>query len=97
MLKKTIFFKVPEGFQNFYRGGGPNFSRGGGGWANVNKELVNFQGGGAGSGPLDPRMRMIEPLAPSVKPIPKDRFSHEMGYFPLLERLVTLQNMIRYI
>ena len=42
-------------------------------------------------------MRMIDPLASSVKPIPKDRFSHAMAHFPLLERLVTLQNMIRYL
>ena len=42
-------------------------------------------------------MRMIDPLAPSVKPIPKDRFSHAMAHFPLLERLVTLQIMIRYM
>ena len=42
-------------------------------------------------------MRMIDPLASSVKPIPKDRFSHAMTHFPLLERLVTLQNMIRYM
>ena len=41
---------------------------------------------------------MIDPLASSVKPIPKDRFSHAMAHFPLLERLrVTLQNMIRYM
>ena len=39
-------------------------------------------------------MRMIDQLASSVKPIPKDRFSHAMAHFPLLERLVTLQNMI---
>ena len=50
---------------------------------------MNFQGG---SGPLDPRMRMIDPLAPSVKPIPKDRFSHAMAHFHC-----TLQNMIRYM
>ena len=56
---------------------------------------MNFQGGG--SKPLGPRMRMIDPLASPVKPIPKDRFSHAMTYFPLLERLVTLQNMIRYM
>ena len=49
---------------------------------------MNFQGGG--SGPLDPRMRMIDPLASSVKPIPKDRFSHAMANFSLLEQLVTL-------
>ena len=55
---------------------------GGGGGANVNIELVNFQGGG-GPGTLDPRMRMIDPLASSVKPIPKDRFSHAMAHFPL--------------
>ena len=41
-------------------------------------------------------MRKIDPLASSVKPIPKDRFSHAMAHFPLFERLVTLQNMIRY-
>ena len=41
-------------------------------------------------------MRMIDLLASSVKPIPKDRFSHAMAHFSLLERLVTLQMMIRY-
>ena len=47
---------------------------------------MNFQegeGGGGGPGTLDPRMRMIDPLASSVKPIPKDRFSHAMAHFPL--------------
>ena len=38
-------------------------------------------------------MRMIDPLAFTVKPIPKDRFSHAMAHFSLLEQL----NMIRYI
>ena len=38
-------------------------------------------------------MRMIDPLASSVKPIPKDRFSHAMAHF----FIVTLQNMIRYM
>ena len=34
----------------------------------------------------------------TVKPIMmKDRFSHAMAHFSLLERLVTLQNMIRYM
>ena len=28
---------------------------------------------------------------------PKDRFSHAMVHFPLLELLLTLQNMMRYI
>ena len=46
-----------------------------------------FPGGGGGGGA---RMRMIDPLAFTVKPIPKDRFSHAMAYFSLLERLVTL-------
>ena len=72
-----IFLRFQRG-PTFYRGGDPIFSRGGGG-ANVNIELVNFQGGG--SEPLGPRMRMIDPLASSVKPIPKDRFSHAMTYF----------------
>ena len=71
---------------------GPNFPGGGG--ASVNIELVIFQGG---SGPLDPRMRVIDPLASSVKAIPKDMFSHAMAHFSLLERPVTLQNMIRYM
>ena len=43
---------------------------------------MNNQGGG-GSGTLDPHMPMIDPLASSVKPIPKDRFSHAMAHFPL--------------
>ena len=30
-------------------------------------------------------MRMIDPLASSVKPFPKDRFSHAMAHFSLLE------------
>ena len=38
-------------------------------------------------------MRMIDPLASSVKSIPKDMFSHAMAYFSLLEH----QNMIRYM
>ena len=96
---KTIFFKVPEGVQHFTGAGIQIFpvgGGGGGGGANVKIKLVNFQGG-RGSGPLDPRMRMIDPLASSVKPIPKDRFSHAMAHFSLLERLVALQNMIRYM
>ena len=39
-------------------------------------------------------MGMIDPLASSVKPIPKDRFSHAMAHFSLLERLVPLKNMV---
>ena len=92
-FKENYIFKVPEGVQHFTGEGGPNFFRGGG--ANVYIDFVNFQGWG--SGPLDPRMRMIDPLAFTVKPIPKDRFSHAMAHFSLLERLVTLQNMIRYM
>ena len=34
-------------------------------------------------------MCMKDPLASSVNPIPKDRFSNAMAHFPLLERLVT--------
>ena len=92
-VRKTIVFKVPEGVQHF-TGEGVQIFPGGGG-ANVNIELVNFQE--RGSGPLVPRMRMIDPHASSVKPIPKDRFSRAMAHFSLLERLVTLQNMIRYM
>ena len=91
ILRKTIFFKVPEGVQHFTAEGVQIFPGGGG---NVNIEFVNIS---RGSGPLDPRMRMIDPLASSVKPIPKDRFSYAMAHFSLLERLVTLQNMIRYM
>ena len=87
---KENYIFCSRGGPTFYRGGVQIFSGGGGG-ANVNIDFVNFQGWG--SGPLDPRMRMIDPLAFTVKPIPKDRFSH----FSLLERLVTLQNMIRYM
>ena len=79
---------------NILPGSWSKFFRGGGG-ANVNIDFVNFQGWG--SGPLDPRMRMIDPLAFTVKPIPKDRFSQAMAHFSLLVRLVTLQNMIRYM
>ena len=39
----------------------------------------------------------IQIFKSSVKPVPKDRFSHEMVHFPFLERLVTPQNMQRYI
>ena len=52
---------------------------------------------GGGSRPLDSHIRLIDPLASSVKPIPKDRFLHAVVHFPLLERLVTLQNMMRYM
>ena len=51
---------------------------------------MNFQKGG-------PDLWIRAPLASSVKPIQKDRFSHAMAHFSLLERLVTLQNMIRYM
>ena len=94
-FKENYIFKVPEGVQHFTGEGVQKFSGGGGGWANVNIDFVNFQGWGSGS--LDPRMHMIDPLAFTVKPILKDRFSHAMAYFSLLERLVTLQNMIRYM
>ena len=92
-FKENYIFKVPEGVQHFTGEGVQIFSGWGG--ANVNIDFVNFQGWG--SGPLDPRMRMIDPLAFTVKPIPKGRFSHAMAHFSLLERLVTLQNMIRYM
>ena len=85
ILRKTIFLRFQRGSKFFQGGGG----------ANVNIDFVNYQGWG--SGPLDPRMRMIDPLAFTVKPIPKDRISHAMAHFSLLERLVTLQNMIRYM
>ena len=65
-FKENYFLRFQRG-PTFYRGGGTNFSSGGGG-ANVNIELVNFQGGW--SGPLNLPMRMIDPLAFSVKPIP---------------------------
>ena len=91
-FQENYIFKVPEGVQHFTGEGVQIFSGGG---ANVNIDFVNFQGWG--SGPLDPRMRMIDPLAFTVKPIPKDRFSHAMAHFSLLERLVTLQNMISYM
>ena len=101
-FRHQLFYRFTEGNQwfilrktislRFQRGS--NILQGGGG-ANVNIDFVNFQGWG--SGPLDPRMRMIDPLAFTVKPIPKDRFSHAMAHFSLLERLVTLQNMIRYM
>ena len=44
ILRKTIFFKVPEGVQHF-TGEGVQIFQGGGG-ANFNIELVNFQRGG---------------------------------------------------
>ena len=93
--KKTKFLRFQRG-SNILQGRGSKFFQGwGGGGANVNIDFVNFQGWG--SGPLDPRMRLIVPLAFTVKPIPKDRFSHAMAHFSLLERLVTLQYMIRYM
>ena len=94
ILRKTIFLRFQRG-SNILQGRGSKFFQGVGGGANVNIDFVNFQGWG--SGPLDPRMRMIDPLTFTVKQIPKDRFSHAMAHFSLLERLVTLQNMIRYM
>ena len=41
ILRKAVFFKVPEGVQQFTGDGVQIFSREGGG-ANVNIELVNF-------------------------------------------------------
>ena len=58
-FKENYIFKVPEGVQHF-TGEGVKIFPGGGG-ANINIDFVNFQGWG--SGPLDPRMRMIDPLA----------------------------------
>ena len=60
--------------------------------------ICDFPGGPGPHTPLDPRMRMIDPLAmSSVKPIPNDRFFHAMVHFPFLELLVTPQNMMRYM
>ena len=65
--------------------------------------ICDLPGGPGPHTPLDPRMRMIDPLAniqifkSSVKPIPKDRFFHAMVHFPFLEPLVTPQNMMRYM
>ena len=42
-FKENYIFLGSRGGPTFYRGGDPIFSRGGGG-ANVNIELVNFQG-----------------------------------------------------
>ena len=84
-FKENYIFLRFQRASNILQGRGSNFFQRGGG-ANVNIELVNFQGGG--SEPLGPRMRMIDSLASSVKPIPKDRFSHAMTYFSLHERLV---------
>ena len=97
-FRHQLFYSFTEGYQwfilrkiyilRFQRGSnilqerGSKFLQGGGG-ANVNIELCEFPGGG-GSGPLDPRMRMKDPLASSVKPIPKDRFSHAIAHFCLL-------------
>ena len=92
ILRKTIHLRFKRG-SNILQGRGSKIFQGGG--AKFNTDFVNFQGWG--SGLLDPRMRMIDPLAFTVKPIPKDRFSHAMAHFSLLERLVTLQNMIRYM
>ena len=42
ILRKTVFFKIPEGVQQFTGEGVQFFSREEGGGANVNIELVNF-------------------------------------------------------
>ena len=57
-------------------------------------KICGFPGGPGPHIPLDPRMRIIDPLAiskskSSVKSIPKNRFFHAMVHFPFLERLVT--------
>ena len=39
----------------------------------------------------------IQIFKSSVKPILKDRFFHAMVHFPFLERIVTPQNMMRYV
>ena len=44
-FEENYIFKVPEGVQHF-TGEGVQIFPGGGGGANVNIELVNFQGGG---------------------------------------------------
>ena len=75
-FKENYILRFQRG-SNILQGRGSKFFQGGG--ANVDIDFVNFQGWG--SGPLDPRMRMIDPLAFTVKPIPKDRFSHAMAIF----------------
>ena len=67
--------------------------------------IFDFPGGPGPHTPLDPRMRMIDPLTcdiqifkSTVKPIPKDRFFfHAIVHFPFPEHLVTPQNMMRYM
>ena len=39
-------------------------------------------------------MCMIDTLASSVKPIQKERFSHAMVHFPLLERLMVILDIL---
>ena len=80
--KPLIIFFRHQLILKFYRGGSKVYF----------KENYIFSGGWeVGSGPLDLRMRMIDQLTSSVKSIPKDRFSHAMVHFPLLERLMCVQ------
>ena len=94
ILRKTIFFKVPEGIQ-YFTGEGVHFFPGGGG-ANLNIELVNFQGGGGlrSSGfthAYDRSTCFFSEANPE-----RQVFSCN-GLFFIAQRLVTLQNTIRYM
>ena len=65
-------------------------------------EYVIFQGAGppypSGSAHAYDRSTCdIQIFKSSVKLIPKDRFFYAMVHFPFLERLVTPQNMMRYM
>ena len=64
--KENYNFKVPEGVYHFSGEGGPNFSRGCGVQMLISIEtyrICDFPGGPGPHTPLDPRMRMIDPLA----------------------------------
>ena len=107
-----VYFKENYNFLRFkigsiiFRGGGPNFSRGCGVQMLISIETYKICDFPGGPGPPYPSGSAhaydrstcdIQIFKSSVKSIQKDRFFHAMVHFPYLERLVTPQNMMRYM
>ena len=84
-----VCFKENYNYKRFQRGS--NIFQGGG-----SKPIASviFQGART---PYPPSGSAHAYDKSSVKPIPKDRFSHATVHFSFLERLVTPQNIVRYM
>ena len=85
-----VCFKETYNFKRFQRGS--NIFQGGGGGQTY--RIRDFPGG---PDPLSPSGSPHAYDKSSVKPISQERFSQAMVHFSFLERLVTPQNMTRYM